>query len=73
MNECGFEFLSKNFKFQVVLHLPYSDFVKVQKACTSNNMFGLTIWYKLPQYIFENFEISRVKQGQFQHFQKSRE
>ena len=35
-------------------------------------MFETTIWDQLPQYIFENFEISLVKWGQFQNFQKSR-
>ena len=28
------------------------------------------IWDKLPEYIFETFEIARVKPGQFQNFQK---
>ena len=37
-------------------------------------MFGRAIWDKLPECIFENFEITRVqKRGQFQNFQKSRE
>ena len=35
-------------------------------------MFGKAIWHKLPQCIFENFKIGRVKQGQFQNFQKLR-
>ena len=35
-------------------------------------MFGRANWDKLPECIFENFEIARVKQGQFQNFQKSR-
>ena len=35
-------------------------------------MFGRAIWDKLPESIFENFEIARVTQGQFQNFQKSR-
>ena len=39
---------------------------------TSNHMFQRAIWGKLPQRIFENFEIARVKRGQFQYFQKSR-
>ena len=30
---------------------------------TSNHMFGRAIWDKLPEPIFENFEISRLKQG----------
>ena len=34
-------------------------------------MFGKTIWDKLPECIFENFEINRVKRGEFQYFQKS--
>ena len=28
---------------------------------TSNHMFGRAIWDKLPECIFENFEIARVK------------
>ena len=35
-------------------------------------MFGREIWDKLLECIFENFEIVRVKRGQFQNFQKSR-
>ena len=35
-------------------------------------MFMRTIWDKVPECIFENFEIVRVKRGQFQNFQKSR-
>ena len=35
-------------------------------------MFERAIWDKLPEYNFENFEIARLKQGQFQSFQKSR-
>ena len=35
-------------------------------------MFGRVISDKLPECIFEKFEITRVKQGQFQNFQKSR-
>ena len=35
-------------------------------------MFERAIWDKLPERIFENFEIGRVKQGQFQNFEKSR-
>ena len=30
--------------------------------------FGRAIWDKLPECIFENFEIARVKGGQFQNF-----
>ena len=36
-------------------------------------MFGRAIWDKLPECIFENFGIARVKQGKFENFQKSRE
>ena len=37
----------------------------------NNHIFGRAIWNKLPKCIFQNFEISQVKQGQFQNFQKS--
>ena len=30
---------------------------------TSNDMFGMAIWDKLPKCIFESFEIARVKLG----------
>ena len=40
------------------------------RVCTSNHMFGRAIWDKLPECIFENFEITRVKRGQFQNFLK---
>ena len=33
-------------------------------------MFGMAICDKLPDSIFENFEIARVKQGQSQIFQR---
>ena len=35
-------------------------------------MYGRATWDKLPESIFENFQIARVKQGKFQNFQKSR-
>ena len=38
---------------------------------TSNHMLGRTIWDKFPEFIFENFEIARVKQRKLQIFQKS--
>ena len=44
-------------------------------SSTTNHMFGMAIWDKLLECIFEifeNFEIARVKPGQFQYFQKSR-
>ena len=34
-------------------------------------MVGKAIWDELPECIFENFEITQVKRGQFQNFQKS--
>ena len=37
---------------------------------TSNHIRA--IWDKLLEYVFENFEITQVKRGQFQDFQKSR-
>ena len=33
-------------------------------------MFEKVIWDKLPERIFENFDIVHVKRGQFQNFQK---
>ena len=42
--------------------------------CNSSNcMFVRKICAKLPEYIFENFEIAWVKWGQFQILKKSRE
>ena len=41
--------------------------------CTSNHMFGRAIWNKLPECVFENFEIAQEKRGYFLIFQKSRE
>ena len=35
-------------------------------------MLGTAIWDKLPKCTFENFEIAKVKRGQFQFFQKLR-
>ena len=40
---------------------------------TINHMFRRAIWDKLPECIFENFEIARVKQGQKSISQKSPE
>ena len=31
----------------------------------SNHMFGRAVWDELPECIFENFKIARVKRGQF--------
>ena len=36
----------------------------------TNQMFGRAISDKLPECIFKNFEIARVKRGQFENFQK---
>ena len=36
-------------------------------------MFGKVIWDKLPKRIFESVEIIRVRQGQFNNFQKLQE
>ena len=36
-----------------------------QIICTINCMFGRAIWDKLPECIFENFEIAQVKRVQF--------
>ena len=52
-------------EFCMIYHIHYD-------ISTSNDMLGRTILDKLPECIFENFEIARVKQGQFQIFQKSR-
>ena len=35
-------------------------------------MLGRAVWDKLPECIFENFEIPQAKRGQFQIFEKSR-
>ena len=40
-------------------------------VCTSNHMLRRAIWDKLPEGVFENFEIARVNRRQFQNFQKS--
>ena len=37
---------------------------------TSKCMFGRVIWGKLAECIFENYEISRKKRGQYQSFKK---
>ena len=61
---------------QIVINV-YFDSVSLIVECnkkinTSNHMLGREIWNKLPECIFEKFEIARVKRGQFQNFQKSR-
>ena len=37
----------------------------------SNHMFGKAIWDKFPGWIFENFEVARVKRGLFKNFRNS--
>ena len=44
----------------------------INRISTSNHMFGRAIWDKLSECVFENFEIARVRQGQFQNFQEPR-
>ena len=39
-----------------------------KEISTSNHMLGRAILNKLPECIFENFEIARVKRGHFQVF-----
>ena len=51
----------------------YLNRLSITALRTSNHMFRMAIWDKLPEYIFENFEIAPVKQWWFQSFQKSRE
>ena len=50
----------------------FSNIGNVSNVGNFNDMFWRAIWDKLPQCIFKNFEISPVKQGQFQNFQKLR-
>ena len=49
-----------------------TDDLTFRHVLTSNHMFGKAILDKMPECIFENFEIFRAKRGQFQNFQKSR-
>ena len=42
----------------------------MQSVGTSNHVFGRAIWDEFPECIFKNFEIARVKRGQFLNFQK---
>ena len=43
------------------LYLKLQLHIQTVRISTSNRMFGRTIWDKLPECIFENFEIGRVK------------
>ena len=52
---------------------PESSVQHLRPRCSNSGMpFRRAIWDKLTECIFENFEITRVKQGQIQSFQKSR-
>ena len=55
------------------VHVKNAMFVILLAIGTSNHLFGRAIWNKLPECIFDNIEITRVKREQFQNFQKSRE
>ena len=58
----------------ITLFLQYSavDSLGRDRLSTSNLLSGRAIWDKLPKSIFENIEVTWVKQKQFQNFQKSR-
>ena len=57
----------------LVLFLYYYYYYLLQnQISTSNHMFRRANWNKLPECIFGNFGIARLKQGQFQNSQKSR-
>ena len=47
----------------------------IQHLCpecrNSSVLFGRTIWHRLPECIYVNFEITQVEQEQFQNLQKS--
>ena len=51
--------------------LLFREIWQISLISTSNYMFGRAIWDKLPKCILENFEIVRVKRGQFQNVHKS--
>ena len=55
----------KNTRAQVLFVL-FLNIIAI-KISTSNRMFGRAIRDKLPEYIFENFHIARVKRVQFQN------
>ena len=56
----------KNIRAQV-LFVFFLNIIAI-KISTSNHMFGRAIRDKLPEYIFKNFHIARVKRVQFQNF-----
>ena len=41
----------------------YFKITLLKKICANNHMFERAIWDKLHEWIFENFEIARVKRG----------
>ena len=43
-----------------------------EQFSTSNHMFGRAISDKLPECLFENFDIAQGNREQYQSFQKSR-
>ena len=51
------------------LWLHFSDKL-LYEINTSNHMFGRAIWDKLPECVFESFQIAQVKRGQLENFQK---
>ena len=47
--------------------------ITINHVISNSNLMSEGDWDKLSECIFENFEIVRVKQKQFQNFQKSSE
>ena len=75
VNNCPVHLVVHGLKATELIFLPLNPKSKTQPMdkgviSTSNHMFGRAIWDKLLECIFENFEITPVKQGQFQNFQK---
>ena len=46
------------FFFKKYSYVPFWAKQKLKIKRASNHMFGRAIWHKLPQYIFESFEIA---------------
>ena len=69
------KFLNKTRQFLITNGIKgnqeFSNNLLTKSVGTSNLMFGRAVWDKFPKCIFENFEIARVKRGQFQKFRKS--
>ena len=55
--------------FEIIMLMEIVQISSKGVISTSNHMFGRVILDKLPECIVENFEITRVKRGQFQNFQ----